>query len=170
MIVSMQPKRLLVLTGLALLLQLGTLLVDSMPIPPDRVEEVLEMFSGGFLPFEQVSVSLGDEAGSYSICWVSSIADTPSVHSMGQQFIGKTVTYQRASMKYPRYVSGNIHKVFTSQRNTNETLAVHASPGSPPPSMSRFKSAAFLTAATSHISLLSARQLMPSVIFSLLQK
>jgi hypothetical protein len=161
----MQRKRFMVLAGLALLLQLGILPIYSMPIPPDRVEEVLELFSGGFLPFEQVSVSLGDEAGSYSICWVSSIADTPSVQYMGQQFIGKTVTYQRASLKYPHYASGNIHKVLThSHRSAIQTLAVHALPRSPPPSMSRFKSAASLTAATSHISLPSARHLIPSVL------
>jgi hypothetical protein len=110
----MQPNRLLVLTGLVLFFQLGILLIYSMPIPPDRVEIVLEMFSGGFLPFEQVSVSLGDEPGSYSICWVSSMSDTPSVQYMGQQFIGKTVTYQRTSVKFPHYKSGNIHKVFIS--------------------------------------------------------
>ena len=132
-LVPMQPKRLLVLAGLALLLKLGTLPIYSMPIPPDRVEEVLEMFSGGFLPFEQVSVSLGDEAGSYSICWVSSIADTPSVQYMGQQFIGKTVTYQRTSLRFPRYVSGNIHKVLRSQRSsTNQTLSTRC-PLTPPP-------------------------------------
>jgi hypothetical protein len=128
----MQRKRLMVLAGLALLFYFGTLPVYSMPIPPDRVEEVLEAFSGGFLPFEQVSVSLGDEAGSYSICWVSSIADTPSVQYMGQQFIGKTVTYQRASLKYPLYASGNIHKVLTSLRSAIQTLAVRALPRSPP--------------------------------------
>ena len=107
----MQRNIFLCLAGAALLLACGALFAHSMPIPPDRVEEVLEMFEGGFLPFEQVSVSLGDEPGSYSFCWVSSIVGTPSVHYMGQQFVGKTFTYQRSSVRYPLYTSGNICKV-----------------------------------------------------------
>jgi len=104
----MRPFQYATLLSLALWLVLDR--VHLMPIPPERVEEVLEMFEGGFLSFEQVSVSMGDEAGSYSFCWVSSIPDTPSVHYMGQQFIGKTYTYQRTGI-HGHYTSGNIHKV-----------------------------------------------------------
>jgi hypothetical protein len=107
----MQTDAVPVVAFVALLLAIGALQIDSMPIPPDRVEEVLKVFEGGFLPFEQVSVSIGDEAGSFSFCWVSSIAGTPSVFYMGQQFIGKTFSYQHSSLRYPQYNSGNIHKV-----------------------------------------------------------
>ena len=107
----MQQNTSFCLASVALLLACGVLFAHAMPVPPERVDEVLEMFEGGFLPFEQVSVSLGDEAGSYSFCWVSSIAGTPSVLYMGQHFVGKTFTYQRASLRYPHYNSGNICKV-----------------------------------------------------------
>ena len=106
----MQPLSFFFWAALAMVLTNGTFRAGAMPIPPHRVEQVLEMFEGGFLPFEQVSVSMGDEAGSYSFCWVSSIAGTPSVFYMGQQFLGKTFTYERASLRYPHYNSGNIHK------------------------------------------------------------
>ncbi len=97
--------------SLAVFFAIGAVPVDAMPIPPDRVEQVLQEFEGGFFPFEQVSVSIGDEAGSYCFCWVSSVTGTPSVFYMGQQFVGKTFTYQRRSLRYPQYNSGNIHKV-----------------------------------------------------------
>jgi hypothetical protein len=121
----MQRTRSVCLFRLALVLALATSVARSMPIPPDRVEEVLEMFEGGFLPFEQVSVSLGDEPGSYSFCWVSSIAGTPSVQYMGQQFVGKTFTYQRSSLKYPQYTSGNICKVSPTKLSRQSFAATH---------------------------------------------
>lgn len=105
----MQPHSLVLLTCLPLLLL--TIHIQAMPIPPERVEQVLEIFEGGFLPFEQVSVTIGDEPGSFTFCWVSGISDTPSVYYLGQQYIGKTFTYKRKGIKYPSYISGNIHKV-----------------------------------------------------------
>ena len=121
----MQPLSFFFWAALAIVLTNGTFRAGAMPIPPHRVEQVLEMFEGGFLPFEQVSVSMGDEAGSYSFCWVSSIAGTPSVFYMGQQFLGKTFTYQRSSLKYPQYTSGNICKVSPTKLSRQSFAATH---------------------------------------------
>ena len=140
----MQQNGSFCVASVALLLACSAFFTHAMPVPPERVDEVLEMFEGGFLPFEQVSVSLGDEAGSYSFCWVSSIPNTPSVYYMGQQFIGKTFTYQRTGM-HGHYTSGNIHKV------PHQPLLRICTPSRA--LMFRFKSVAFPIAATYHTAL-----------------